>query len=89
MRTLLLFLGLVLLALQWRLWNREGGIPEVRYLEQQIEQQQTHNQALESDNDYLIHRIDGLKNDADELEQRARQDLGLIHRDETWVPSDE
>ncbi len=58
---------------------------EVRYLEQQISEQQGHNEQVEADNKKLIRQIDGLKNDPDELERRAREDLGLIHSDETWV----
>ena len=85
MRPLLILLLLALIGLQWRLWNREGGVPEVRYLQEQIAEQETHNQEIEADNAELIHRIDGLKNDPDELERRAREDLGLIHSDETWV----
>lgn len=85
MRPLIILLALALIGLQWRLWNREGGVPEVRFLEQQIEQQKAANQQLEADNAAFIHKIEGLKNDPDELERRAREDLGLIHRDETWV----
>lgn len=85
MRPLLILLLLALVGLQWRLWNREGGVPEVRYLEQQISEQQGHNEQVEADNKKLIRQIDGLKNDPDELERRAREDLGLIHSDETWV----
>ena len=79
----------MLLALQWRLWNRDGGVPEVRHLQQKIAAQEEQNKQLEKQNERLIQRIDGLKNDSDELERRARDDLGLIYSDETWVTVDE
>ena len=85
MRPLIILLALALIGLQWRLWNREGGVPEVRHLEQQIAEQESQNRELEADNAALVHQIDGLKNDPDEIERRAREDLGLIHADETWV----
>jgi len=85
MRPLLILLALALIGLQWRLWNRDGGLPEVRHLDQQIEAQTVHNEQLAADNESLVHQIEGLKNDSDELEARAREDLGLIYNDETWV----
>lgn len=89
MRPLLILLALALIGLQWRLWNRDGGVPEVRHLQQQIAEQQAHNESLEKNNAELIGGIEGLKNDPDELERRAREDLGLIHSDETWVTVEE
>lgn len=85
MRPLLILLALALIGLQWRLWNRDGGVPEVRHLEQKIAEQKLQNKSIEDENSQLIHQIEGLKNDSDELEQRAREDLGLILGDETWV----
>lgn len=78
-------MALALIGLQWRLWNRDGGVPEVRHLNQQIESQTKHNEQFAADNAQLIDQIEGLKNDSDELEARAREDLGLIYNDETWV----
>ena len=78
-------MALALIGLQWRLWNRDGGVPEVRYLKQQIQTQTEHNEQFSADNGQLIDQIEGLKNDSDELEARAREDLGLIYNDETWV----
>lgn len=85
MRPLLILLALALIGLQWRLWNRDGGIPEVRHLDQQIQMQTERNEDIAADNVKLTHKIEGLKNDSDELEARAREDLGLIYNDETWV----
>lgn len=81
----MILLALALIGLQWRLWNRDGGVPEVRHLNQQIDTQTQHNEQFAADNAQLIHQIEGLKNDSDELEARAREDLGLIYNDETWV----
>lgn len=89
MRPLLILLALALIGLQWRLWNRDGGVPEVRHLEQKIAEQKLQNKSIEDENSQLIHQIEGLKNDSDELEQRAREDLGLILGDETWVTVEE
>ena len=89
MRPLLILLALALIGLQWRLWNRDGGVPEVRHLEHKIAEQKLQNKSIEDENAQLIHRIEGLKNDSDELEQRAREDLGLILGDETWVTVEE
>ncbi|WP_372879438.1 cell division protein FtsB [Spongiibacter marinus] len=83
-RRLLLLLLLLLLALQLRLWNGSGSWEQIVSLRREIGDQQQHNSALRQRNDRLLGEVHSLKNNLDSIEERARNDMGLIREDETF-----
>lgn len=74
----------MLLVLQYRLWVGEGSVAELSSLDTKLEAQQARNQQLSERNAKLSAEVDALKNGMDEIEARAREDLGMIKPGETF-----
>ena len=84
MRWLLAGLLLLLVVLQYRLWIAEGSLAERHRLERQIEQQARINEELQARNAALEREVLDLQTGNKGLEQRAREQLGLIREGETF-----
>lgn len=80
--TSLLFI--LLLALQYRLWFGKHSIPDYLNMEQELAEQLQHNQNLRQRNSLLIADIQDLKMGLESIEERARNELGLIKPGETF-----
>jgi len=74
----------LILALQYPLWFGKGGWLNVILLQKQIDQQLKVNEAIKSENDILLAVVQDLKNGTDVIEGKARFDLGLIKKNETF-----
>lgn len=84
MRLLTLCVLSLLLALQYRLWTGDNGMSELRSLQQDIERQEQTNQQLAQRNQLLQADIVDLRNAQEAVEERARNELGLVKADETF-----
>lgn len=84
MKWLLGTLLIVFLVLQYRLWIGEGSLAEVARLEREIEQQQLDNEQARERNRTLAVEVEDLKTGLDAIEERARQDMGMVGEDETF-----
>ena len=74
----------LLVTLQYQLWLGERGMPGVSRLEVAIEAQSEENARLEARNLRLAAEVRDLKEGLEAVEERARSDLGMIGRDETY-----
>jgi|SRR5690349_10119381 len=82
---ILLVLLLVLLAwLQYRLWFGSGGQREVAALETRVQAQARDNAGLQQRNDALAAEVEDLKSGEAAVEERARNELGMIKPGETF-----
>lgn len=70
--------------LQWELWTGRGGIPEVDRLEQRVLAQRAENAQLRSRNRALAADVEDLKSGREAIEERARDELGMIAADEVF-----
>jgi cell division protein FtsB len=77
-------LALVLIVLQYRLWLGEGSIAQQVDLQRKIEQYQAENTALRERNRILAMEVEALKNGLEAVEERAREDMGMIREGETF-----
>lgn len=84
MRFVILALLAVLAILQYRLWVGAGSLAEVRRLERQLSTQRAENEQLEQRNRQLEAEVKDLKNGLDAIEERARSELGMVGKDETY-----
>lgn len=84
MKWVVLVLLLLLGFLQYHLWVGEGSLAQVAELKRDIEKQQLENAHLRSRNQALVSEIEALKN-GNRIEDRARRDMGMIRKDETFV----
>lgn len=83
-KTLSIALLVCLLGLQYRLWVGEGSYAHVVNLKKEVTEQSEHKLALTQRNDALRAEVTALKDGLDEIEARAREDLGMIKDDETF-----
>lgn len=84
MKWLLAVLILLLMALQYRLWIGDGSLAHAHRLEKEIKIQQAENDRMRERNRILDVEVDELKTGLDTIEERARNDIGLIKKDETF-----
>lgn len=84
MRWLLLSLLVLLGALQYRLWFAEGSLAEQHRLELQVDEQTLINSELQARNSVLDREVLELQSGNNGVEQRAREQLGLIREGETF-----
>lgn len=78
MRAVTLILFVLLILLQFKLWLGEGGFREVARLETRVENQRQQNEDLLQRNAELHAEVEDLRERLDAVEERARNELGLI-----------
>ena len=84
MKIILVILTLLLIGLQYRLWIGEGSLAHRHELQQKIAQQQAENAVLRERNRVLALEVDALKNGLEAVEERAREEMGMIKEGETF-----
>ena len=84
MRILLVFLLLIFIALQYRLWVGEGSYAEVVHLQNEIALKKQDLARMQHENNQLRAEIEDLKSGQAAIEERARNDLGMIKEGEIY-----
>jgi len=84
MRWLVWLLAVLFVLLQYKLWVGDGSLAEVWDLYRQGELQKQENQQLRERNQALEAEVQDLKQGLDSIEERAREELGMIKEDETF-----
>lgn len=84
MKWLVVALLAVVLLIQYRLWMSPDGVREVMQLRDAVAAQQAENDTLMRRNRELAAEVRDLKQGYVALEERARSDLGMIARGETY-----
>ncbi len=84
MRVITAILLILFGLLQYKLWLGEGGSTEVKRLEQRVVAQTLENQTLDQRNNELQAEVEDLRERLDAVEERARNELGLIKEDEEF-----
>jgi len=84
MRVVTLILFILLVLLQFKLWLGEGGFREVARLEARVGDQRQQNENLLQRNAELQAEVEDLRERLDAVEERARNELGLIKPDEQF-----
>jgi len=79
----LLFITLIIL-IQYPLWFGRGGWLNVFDLQKKYQAQRAVNLELERENDALRAEVNDLKRGTDAIEERARDELGMIKKGEVF-----
>jgi len=79
----LLFITLIIL-IQYPLWFGRGGWLNVFDLQKKYQAQRAVNLELDRENDALRAEVNDLKRGTDAIEERARDELGMIKKDEVF-----
>ena len=82
-RWILLILIVTILIMQTKIWISEDGYFQLWALQNDLEIQRNENIFLEKRNNELEAEINNLKSGNEAIEERARNDLGLIGENET------
>jgi cell division protein FtsB len=84
MKATIVALVCLLLLLQYKLWFDETGIHQYNRLKIAVTDQTEKNNTLKQRNQALAADIKDLKHGSEAIEERARQDLGMLKQDETY-----
>ncbi len=85
MSKLIVFLLLLIAALQYRLWLGDGGIEEYRDTTRRIDELQQEGEKRKVRNAAVAADVIDLRDGSDAVEERARHDLGMVKPGETYV----
>ncbi len=70
--------------LQYRLWIGQGSLTYVHHLNRQKQAQMEENRILLERNQSLSAEVNDLKHGFAAIEERARSEMGMIKKDETF-----
>lgn len=79
-----ILLIVLIILIQYRLWFDAGGILAMQRLKKQLALQTAQNNQLKQRNDDLVNQVQHLQTNQDAIESRARQELGMIKKGETF-----
>lgn len=79
------FLIALLVILHAQLWFGRGSVPSVNNMTQELDQQQKKNAQAQLANNRLEAEVRDLKEGLEMVEERARQELGMVKPNEIYV----
>ncbi|HSV19757.1 MAG TPA: cell division protein FtsB [Casimicrobiaceae bacterium] len=84
MRWLALIFAALILALQYPMWLGKGGWLQVREYDRALAEQREQNARLRARNEALDADVRDLKTGSEAIEERARNELGMMRQDEVF-----
>lgn len=75
---------MLIILIQYPLWAGKGGWYNVFQLSNEYEAQKEINIELKKQNDALRAEVNDLKNGTDAIEEKAREELGMIKKGEIY-----
>lgn len=84
-RVVSLILVVLLLILQYQLWFGRGNLPEVSRQKDSLQILKEANARASLTNDRLASEVNDLKEGTEMVEERARQELGMVKPNEVLV----
>ena len=84
MRALAIVLGALIVLIQYPLWFGKGGWLRAWDVDRQVSAQKAKNSELERRNAHLAAEVRDLKTGTEAIEERARQELGMVRPDEVF-----
>ena len=84
MRTFAIFLLIALGWLQYTLWFGKNGMSDYSQVSSDVALQEEVNQGLRNRNQQMFAEINDLKKGSEAIEERARHELGMIKKGETF-----
>jgi cell division protein FtsB len=84
MKILLAFIILFVALLQYRLWHGDGGIAEIAALQLRLDELKEQVEEKKERNETLYAEVEDLRKGQEALEERARDELGMIRDGETF-----
>lgn len=85
MKAIIIIMSVLLLLLQIKLWFGDASVRDVLNLKQTVKEQQVKNDQVKQRNAVLAAEVEDLKTGLEAIEERARSELGMIKKDETFI----
>jgi cell division protein FtsB len=83
-KKIIAILIVLLLLLQYKIWLGDGGIPKILQLQTEVDIEQVEVNRLKERNQALEAEVSDLKTGFDAIEERARNEMGMIGKDEVY-----
>lgn len=74
----------LLFFFQYHLWIKSGGISDLLQTKKALSIQVAKNEKLKRNNEELLRQVQQMQTSHDSAESRARQELGMIKKGETF-----
>jgi cell division protein FtsB len=84
MKILLSIITVLIILLQYRLWYGDGGIKEIQAYQQRLDDLNVQVEENRERNEALYAEVEDLRKGQEALEERARDELGMIREGETF-----
>jgi cell division protein FtsB len=84
MRAITALLLIFFMLLQYRLWFGKNSVPDYLALVEEVQRQKDDNEKLKQRNKLLYADTDDLKLGVEAIEERARNEVGMIKEGETF-----
>ncbi|MEY3759613.1 MAG: Cell division protein ftsB [Pseudomonadota bacterium] len=84
MKYLLSIITLLIILLQYRLWQGDGGIAEITTLQLRLDDFKEQVEEKKQRNETLYAEVEDLRKGQEALEERARDELGMMREGETF-----
>ncbi|MDW5442963.1 FtsB family cell division protein [Polaromonas sp. SM01] len=75
----------LLVIVHAQLWVGRGSIPSVNEMQRKLGEKNLHNAQAQADNERLAAEVKDLKEGLDMVEEKARQELGMVKPNEIFV----
>ncbi len=85
MKVIIITMSVLLLLLQYKLWFGNASVRDVVNLQESVKEQQAKNEIVKQRNAVLAAEVEDLKTGLEAIEERARSELGMIKKDETFI----
>ncbi len=83
-KIIVVILILLIIQLQYRLWFGDGNISQVKASQQQLDKLKKEAQLMKERNEKLYAEVEDLRKGEEAIEERARYELGMIKKNETF-----
>jgi cell division protein FtsB len=84
MKILLSIIILLIVLLQYRLWYGDGGIEEIKVYQKRLDDLMEQVEEKKERNEALYAEVEDLRKGQEAVEERARDELGMIREGETF-----
>lgn len=84
MKVLIAVLLVLIAALQYRLWLGDGGVSEIMAYQERLNDLRLQVEEKQQRNEALYAEVVDLRKGQEALEERARDELGMIREGETF-----
>jgi cell division protein FtsB len=83
-RILIAIIILLIIHLQYRLWFGDGSVAQINAYQQRLDDLKKQAQEKRERNEALYAEVLDLRKGEEAIEERAREELGMIKEDETF-----